>query len=62
MQIDVPTMITAGTILATVVASFVRNETNQRQIIKRLDRLNGKVDKHETWIVHHLESCHTEKK
>ena len=61
MQIDIPTLITGGTILAAVVASYVRNETNQKQIIKRLDRMNGSIQGNTNKIDHHIETCHIKK-
>ena len=61
MQVDTSTLITGATIFAAVVGSFVRNETNQKRIIERLDRMNGSIQGNTNKIDHHIETCHIKK-
>ena len=61
MQVDISTLITGVTILTAVVGSFVRNETNQKRIIERLDRMNGSIQNNTNRMNHHIETCHIKK-
>ena len=61
MQVDLPTLILMGVTLATIVASFARNETNQKRILERLDRQNGSIKNNTKKIDDHIIECHLKK-
>lgn len=58
---NLSTFINLGIILAAIITAFVRNETNQKNILKRLDRLNGRVDKIEQASHNHIIQFHSKK-
>jgi hypothetical protein len=62
MQISIGEIIQAGTLLVVILAHFIRSESNQKEIMRRLDNVNGNIKDLDDWRMHHVETCHTEQK